>query len=445
MRKLILLLIIFLQLLSSCSKTGIDKVFDKTVDERLREMLSADSAALVGSAYGWKGVLNPGNGVGAYFFYFQFNADGTVSMVSDISTATASVSDTATYRLKAIQVPALIFDTYSYIHILSDPDGSVNGGVNGEGLKSDFEFSINKVTQDSVWLQGNHNNSTLVLTHATQQEQQAYLNGALNTLISTAAAYMTAHPYQYISLPDGSQLPFGLSVVNKQIVMQYVNEQNQVVSLLSTFYFTENSLHLKEPVIYKGYSFQDVYWDSTLKAFYILVNGQRIDVAVSAGALLLPLQPALNTQIKNGVYSFINVNPAAVGQSPAFVSLWADCKTKVAAVGSAGRVADSVNMVFTGGAQMQMKYRYHNTAGTGFTATYTYNMVIDANTGIVDFTFVSQDGNGNTVASGFKPFNDYIANNLFRLDYIVNVSGTPVLGGLFNATNPAFFYFGWLQ
>jgi hypothetical protein len=40
--------------------------------------------------------------------------------------------------------------------VLSDPDEEVNGGVRGEGLKSDFEFSIfpDSVTADVDYFDG---------------------------------------------------------------------------------------------------------------------------------------------------------------------------------------------------------------------------------------------------------------------------------------------------
>jgi hypothetical protein len=62
-------------------------------------------------------------------------------MLSDFNETTATVLKESSYRLKALQQPTLIFDTYSYLHLLSDPDPNVAGGIAGKGYNSDFEFA----------------------------------------------------------------------------------------------------------------------------------------------------------------------------------------------------------------------------------------------------------------------------------------------------------------
>lgn len=431
-------------LLASCRKTGLDSVFGETSDERLRKVLTADSTALVGSAYGWKAVLSPGSGVGAYFFYFKFNDKGYVSMVSDFNTTTASKPDTGTWRLKAIQSPSLIFDTYSYIHLLSDPDAGVNGGTTGKGLYSDFEFSFNEMTvSDSMTFTGNVNKSSLVLVKATEEEQNAYLGGALNTLITTASTYVSNNPYLYIQFPNGDKLPFGLSVTKKQVVIQYV-DNNTVTNLSSTFYFTQNSLHLKTPITYKTYTFEDVYWDETNKVFYIIINGTRIDVTAGTTALTLAITPELYNQLVVK-YTDIYVNPTTQAGLPAsFKTLWAQVVTKVAAVGNAGRVPEYFDVLFPTKTQMQIKCRYHNTAGTVYNAVYTFVMSIDAN-GVATFTYSTADSNGSVVKTGFQPLIDFMVAHKFTFGYVANTSSTTLLGGLFATDSPASFYFGELK
>lgn len=432
-------------LLGACKKE-VTNLFEALPDDRLQALITTDSSTLVNSEFGWKGALVPGtNGVGAYFFFFDFDPSGKVIMVADFDTTTAKTPGSSTYRMKAIQNPALLFDTYNYIHRLSDPDTTISHGTVGKGLYTDFEFYFQRVTSDSVTLKGTRNASSLVLTRATKAEYNAYTSGALKNMIETTSKYVNANSYLYIQFPDGKKIPFGLSVRNKSIVMQYVNAGNTIVNASSTFYFTQNTLHLMKPIEYNGYTFQDVFYDEVAKVYYIMVNNTRINVVSSSSAITLPLTPELYTQLGNK-YTDIYINPTTqAGLPPFFTALWADCKTKLAAVGNAGRIADYVDVLFPSTTQAQLRFRYRNTAGSNFYATYTYTMTIDPVTKAATFTFVTQDNNGAVVAAGFKPFTDYFASNQFTFSYVANTASSVTLGGLFNVADPTSFFFGELK
>ena len=151
----LLFTIIFLQ---SCQKDD-DNIFDKSPDERLNEKLAEYQALLAGAQYGWKGLIVTDSAVagpyqGYYSFYFKFDNANRVKMYSDWDATSAVTPMESSYRLKAIQQPTLIFDTYSYIHVLSDPNPNVNGGEVGQGLQSDFEFAFESATTDTVKLIG---------------------------------------------------------------------------------------------------------------------------------------------------------------------------------------------------------------------------------------------------------------------------------------------------
>lgn len=436
--------IISLALFVGACKKEVDNVFGARPDDRLQELLNTDSSTLVNSQYGWKGILTPDSiGTGAYFFHFNFATNGTTTMVCDFDTITAKTPATSTYRLKAIQLPALIFDSYNYIHRLSDPDTTISHGAVGKGLYTDFEFYFNTVTPDSVTLTGTRNKSKLVLTKATKIEADAFKNGALKSLMDNTSKYVSANTYMFILFPDGRKLPFGMSVRNKTIVMQYVNESNAIVNLTSSFYFTQNSLHLTKPITYNGYTFQDIYYDATANVYYVIINGTRVNIQNATTALTLSITPELYTQLGNK-YTDIYINPTTqAGLPPSFNTLWADCKAKLAAL--SGRVPLYLDVIFPTTTQMQLSFRYNNSAGSGFTATYTYSMVIDPVTHAATFTYLTQNANGTTTAQGWKPFTDYIVANKFTFGYVANTSSSALLGGLFNTTDAASFFFGELK
>src|SRR5262245_26619894 len=122
MNKNLLYYLLAIILVSSCKRDD-DFVFDKSSDERINETLKTYQAALTSSQYGWNGSLHTGDGV-LYRFYFSFNDSNRVQMLGDFDSTSGSDLKESSYRLKALQQPSLIFDTYSYLHLLSDPDGS---------------------------------------------------------------------------------------------------------------------------------------------------------------------------------------------------------------------------------------------------------------------------------------------------------------------------------
>jgi hypothetical protein len=166
--------------MSSCKKVDNPSVFDQTADQRLTAALAAYEAKLAGATDGWKGALTTNTG-GIYTFYFKFNNSNRVQMLSSFDSSSAVTFKESSYRLKALQQPSLLFDTYSYIHVLSDPNNAISGGSGNVGLISDFEFYFEDTasTADKITLVGRFNGSSLVLTRATAAEATAFTTGQL--------------------------------------------------------------------------------------------------------------------------------------------------------------------------------------------------------------------------------------------------------------------------
>lgn len=168
---------------SACKKDD-DSVFEKSPDERLTEKLASYQSLLTAAENGWKGFIYPKSG-GVYSFYFKFNDANRVNMLSSFDSASAVTLTESSYRLKALQQPSLLFDTYSYLHVLADPDASVNGGpdgsgfVNGIGLQSDFEFYFDSSSADTINLVGRFHGSKATLIKATAEEAAGFANGQL--------------------------------------------------------------------------------------------------------------------------------------------------------------------------------------------------------------------------------------------------------------------------
>lgn len=175
MKSILSYIILAAVLLASCSKED-DPVFSETADQRINRVLAEYETALTSSPNGWNAELTTKNEV-TYRFHFSFDKSNRVQMFSDFDGITAAVRKESSYRLKALQQPALLFDTYSYIHILSDPADSISGGPVGVGLNADFEFSLDSMSADRIKLTGRQQGSVMILRRASTQDVDAWQTG----------------------------------------------------------------------------------------------------------------------------------------------------------------------------------------------------------------------------------------------------------------------------
>jgi hypothetical protein len=252
-----------------------DSVFEKTADERLNEALGAYEKQLTEATYGWNAVIYPGNG-GSYGLYMKFNDQNRVTMYSDFKEESAANAKESSYRLKAMQTPTLIFDTYGYLHVLADPDADVNGGSDGVGLASDFEFAIypDSVTADRIVFTGRKNASKLVLTRATQAQQTAYNNGAQ----ATALAFHNLSKYKvYFKRLTINGVAYEITVGqdNRMLKMTWM-EGTAVKNFNTTYYFTSEGLVFRNPLVNGSNTiggFNNISWDESKTQVSVSVNG----------------------------------------------------------------------------------------------------------------------------------------------------------------------------
>jgi Domain of unknown function (DUF4302) len=165
---------------SSCRKVDDSSVFGQSPDQRINATLAKYQEKLSGAQFGWKAIVATNEG-GNFTFYFSFNDSNRVKMMSSFDSTSATVLKESSYRLKALQQPSLLFDTYSYIHQLADPNPASNGGEAGVGLGADFEYWFNEAesSTDTIILMGTINRTKTKLIRATQQERDDFLNGEL--------------------------------------------------------------------------------------------------------------------------------------------------------------------------------------------------------------------------------------------------------------------------
>ncbi|MFL9483943.1 DUF4302 domain-containing protein [Chitinophagaceae bacterium LWZ2-11] len=272
---------------SACRKDS-PTDFDKTADQRVTEALTAYQKQLTGADYGWKGIIYPAGG-GAYGFYFKFNDSNRVKMVSDFDTNTAVTMKESSYRLKALQQPALIFDTYSYVQLLADPNPAVNGGAAGQGLNSDFEFAFNadSTTNDMIVLNGRFNGSRAVLLRASKAEADAYNSGQLGKsfLFNKINTGITNYWKQFTLQGTTYELDaYTFNPAAHRLSISWLNTAGAKQTFSSYYYSTSLGVELLTPfntgkqIITR---FSNFSWDAVASTFNMTVNTSSTATAVA--------------------------------------------------------------------------------------------------------------------------------------------------------------------
>jgi hypothetical protein len=270
----------------SCNDAD-ESVFSESTDVRLTKLLTTYQDQLTGATDGWNGVMQTQSG-GSYGFYMKFDAQNRVNMFSDFTQASASNAKESSYRLKAMQTPTLIFDTYSYLHVLADPNGSVNGGNDGEGLLSDFEFSIfpDSISADRMVFVGRKSNSKLVLTRASSAQATAYQNGDMGRSLAFANISKFKSYFKRFVIGNVAYEIFA-DQMGRSMIINWL-EGSTVRTHETTFYYTASGVELEKPLVNGGSTisgFRNVAWDAVKGEINFTVDGTRGTITSASAPL----------------------------------------------------------------------------------------------------------------------------------------------------------------
>jgi hypothetical protein len=289
-KKLFLYLVVLLAAFASCKKEDAT-AFDQSPDERINATISKYQSLLSGAQHGWKGVVQPAGG-GAYSFYIKFNDANRVVMYSDFDSSTATTPRESSYRLKALQQPSLIFDTYSYLHLLSDPNentttiqsnvNGLRGGTLGLGLQSDFEFAIDTATADSIRLIGRQHGTKALLIKATQQEATAYANRQLATALLQLQNLNKILFYFKRLTVGGKVYDLSINDNTKTIVFTWVDGSGITRTFNTNYYYTVSGIQFLSPFddgTQTITGFTAINWNATASTFDVTVNNNPGTIA----------------------------------------------------------------------------------------------------------------------------------------------------------------------
>jgi hypothetical protein len=431
MRKHIIYLLLLACLLS-CRKDKTTSIFGETPDQRMEKALADYKSRLTGAEYGWKTSVFPPAG-GGYSFFFTFDTAGRVTMYGDVSSDAAGTPDNSTYRLKAMQRPSLLFDTYSYLHLLSDPDPNVYGGVTGQGYSVDFEYSIDSVADDTIKLTGIAYNTKMILVKATKAEYDAYTSGQFGEQLADIENTIADFPWLYLQFADGKKLQVSINTATKNFTLIYLDDAGKVQLISTAYYYTTTGLYLQTPITYGSYTFNEVFWDADNQVFYVEINGSRVDVQVSDNSII-PMHQLLGVS-----FTSIVVPPQAIpGWSADFTNMWKSIAASLKS-GNYGLTLYYTYFTFDPGQEVLYLDVYIIQNNRLYLAEYPYTYTKTA-AGVFDFTEQAYQGNASLIATDMAPLRNHLKNDHFTMDFF---EGT--LGQLKSVEDTGFYFTGYLE
>jgi len=240
-----IILFLISSFLISCKKT---ELRTDRPDEKLNKLRSDYIEQLSSAKNGWIGYLFPQGGKG-FTFKFEFNNKNRVLSYSAMDERKSLQPMESSYRIAADQVLSLYFDTYSYLHILADPNEFVNGGFRGAGLISDFEFSILEFKKDTIKLKGNHNSSEFILIRANEDQGKEYINQAFKLNNSLEKLNQFPHYFNKFNF-ENQDIQFAINNILNTISFYY--DENGFKQYTTEYAVTNSGILLRKPFIIKG-------------------------------------------------------------------------------------------------------------------------------------------------------------------------------------------------
>ncbi|ERJ59610.1 DUF4302 domain-containing protein [Sphingobacterium paucimobilis] len=391
-------------------------------DQRVTDTLNKYAQVFANHEQYWQLDLPTRSGQ-FYSFLLKFEDESRVQMLSEINQTYASVPMTSNYSLAALMRPSIIFDTYNYLHLVSDPEPNVNDGDRGKGSAADFSFSFLGLHPDSIALYGNFNKNYAGLTKLDAARAQRIVQGGWAQTINRFTDYYSKSNFPYLQF-DNSQLLIGLDTSKRKITFTpFENGKTGPIQQLG-YAFDLDEVRFVKPLLYKGKSYKSLQWDEAQQNFYLLDGNTPVYLDNQTS------YPA-NVQESLGygkTYTYIQINDHRLPYEiqSAFNDVWNNVKTKFKAT---GRAIQFASFRFSGPSEFQIIINYSKadffgdpTSENQFSSDCVFPVTYDGN----QFTLGegTMSGNWEVHEKSFEPIKAYFENSTFIKKWI-------------NSTNPA--------
>jgi len=443
MKKLLYLFMVLLTF-ASCKKEE-ELNFDDRPEVRMNQSIEEVNTILASSPNGWIATL-PTAGGGGYGFYMTFDrANQVVQMAGDLTDESASKIAPSTYRVKANAGAELIFDTYNYISLLSDPNPSSFGGVTGTGLRSDVEFLFERSTADSLILTGKKYRQVLKMVKATAAQKTAYESAQYKTLIDKFKAFFVNNANPFIEVVSGTntlKVTLTLNSTNslnsgKRIDLTGVlADGTTIASANMKFAYTINGVSiLGDGLIWNGIKFVRMAWkDANTLAIYDSTGKEYI--VNNSTVPLVPLHLLFGSKYSGLRSEYKTIYPGTSTAGADILNYFHNGLVPAITGGFAfnyGRIDLDWNIV---NKRFLINGRSSQSGPTetgGWVTTSSYTYTTDAS-GIYKFTQFSAPSGG-YVSGPLSRFYTFILNNRVVFDYFS--SGGVLYGRMTSVENPA--------
>jgi hypothetical protein len=266
----------------ACYEVNNDKyLLGASPDERLEAQIKEYKDVLVGSPYGWLvavGTKNLGAKGGAYRLWMKFYPNDRVRMCMDLDNASATTVVESSYRIRAMQYPTLMFDTYNYIHRLADPDPATGLGdpATVTGLQSDYDISLTgNINSDDFTAEGRFNHCPFIFTKADLQDTIDISSGPALVDIQHTVGNLwdpLANPTidvegDTIQISVGTRLSIFYSIDNNNFV---------TATYIPTYADFYQNVRLLTPYKVRDIEFDRLTWNG--EAYEVNVKGERYSV-----------------------------------------------------------------------------------------------------------------------------------------------------------------------
>ena len=237
--------------LQSCLHDNEDK-FSESASERLANTVKQERAILESASNGWLLQYFAGENYqnGGYNFLLKFK-DGEVTASGEISEDDLTYS--SNYDIITDQGPVLTFNTYNeLLHYLAQPYQD-----NVEGVQGDYEFVIEKASQDTVLLKGKKWGNTMRLI---RMKDNVSWKNYLDKMAEMADS-IDWSTYNY-SVNGDSVAKLSIDMPNRQMT---ITNGTDVSSM--GFIVTDYGIRLGDSISVNGTSVRELKWDGTTKSF----------------------------------------------------------------------------------------------------------------------------------------------------------------------------------
>lgn len=241
-----------------------EELFPDSAANRIEAAVKADKELLESADNGWQMNYVTGKDYtgGGYTMFMKFK-NGKAFVSSDI--APADEVSSSSYDVVKDKGPVLTFNTYNTImHYMAQPYQS---DVDGE--QGDYEFVIQRTTQDSIYVKGKKWGNKFVLTRVPS---------SVSWKEEITKRQQIIYNMNFFFLANGEQDASSALVIDPTLRRAYVGTDD-VTGV--PFCLTSDGLELIEPLTVKGKTIEKLTYDATAKTLN----------SADAGILFTPYTP----------------------------------------------------------------------------------------------------------------------------------------------------------